>query len=131
MWCWSAPGARRDETDPDVERELVQLAHASATVEIRPVATHHDGPRAFPTEIVRKAARFDLTSFDLPAAYGGGGIDSVRTGCLIGEELAWGDSPIGSIVGGAPRSSRGRSRSSARRSSGRDGSHRCARRTRR
>ena len=40
-------------------------------------------------------------SFDLPVAYGGGGIDSVRTACLVGEELAWGDSPIGSIVGSA------------------------------
>jgi acyl-CoA dehydrogenase len=42
-----------------------------------------------------------LTSFDIPEAYGGGGIDSVRTACLIGEELAWGDAPIGSIVGSA------------------------------
>jgi acyl-CoA dehydrogenase len=88
-------------TDPDVERELVKLAHAFAADEIRPVAAHHDETEAFPTEIVRKAARIGLTSFDLPAAYGGGGIDSVRTGCLIGEELAWGDSPIGSIVGSA------------------------------
>ena len=88
-------------TDPDVERELVKLAHAFAADEIRPVAAEHDETEAFPTEIVRKAARIGLTSFDLPAAYGGGGIDSVRTGCLIGEELAWGDSPIGSIVGSA------------------------------
>jgi len=88
-------------TEPDVERELVKLAHTFAADEIRPVAARHDETEAFPTEIVRKAARIGLTSFDLPAAYGGGGIDSVRTGCLIGEELAWGDSPIGSLVGSA------------------------------
>jgi len=88
-------------TDPDIERELVKLAHAFAADEIRPVAAEHDETEAFPTEVVRKAARIGLTGFDLPAAYGGGGIDSVRTGCLIGEELAWGDSPIGSIVGSA------------------------------
>ena len=88
-------------TEPDVERELVKLAHAFAADEIRPVAARHDETEAFPTEIIRKAARIGLTSFDLPAAHGGGGIDSVRTGCLIGEELAWGDSPIGSLVGSA------------------------------
>jgi len=88
-------------TDPDVERELVQVAHAFAADEIRPVAAHHDETETFPKEVVHKAARIGLTSFDLPAAYGGGGIDSVRTSCLIGEELAWGDAPIGSIVGSA------------------------------
>jgi len=88
-------------TDPDVERELVALAHDFAANEIRTVAPHFDETEAFPAEVVRKAARIGLTSFDLPEAYGGGGIDSVRTGCLIGEELAWGDSPIGSLVGSA------------------------------
>jgi acyl-CoA dehydrogenase len=88
-------------TDPDVERELVALAHDFAANEIRPVAPQHDETEAFPTQIIRKAARIGLTSFDLPEVYGGGGVDSVRTGCLIGEELAWGDSPIGSLVGSA------------------------------
>ncbi len=88
-------------TDPDVERELIALAHEFAENEIRPVARHYDETEEFPAEIVRKAARVGLTSFDLPEAYGGGGIDSVRTACLIGEELAWGDSPIGSLVGSA------------------------------
>ena len=88
-------------TDPDVERELVALAHEFAANEIRPVAPQYDESEAFPTDVVREAARIGLTSFDLPEAYGGGGIDSVRTGCLIGEELAWGDSPIGSLVGSA------------------------------
>ena len=88
-------------TDPDVERQLVELAHEFAASEIRPVAAAFDVSEAFPADVVRKAAAIGLTSFDLPAAYGGGGIDSVRTACLVGEELAWGDSPIGSIVGSA------------------------------
>jgi len=88
-------------TDPDVERELVALAHDFAANEIRPVAPYHDETETFPAEVVRKAARVGLTSFDLPEAYGGGGIDSVRTACLVGEELSWGDAPIGSIVGSA------------------------------
>jgi acyl-CoA dehydrogenase len=88
-------------TAPDVERDLVALAHEFAANEIRPVAPHFDESEALPTEVIRKAAAIGLTSFDLPEAYGGGGVDSVRTGCLIGEELAWGDSPIGSLVGNA------------------------------
>ena len=86
-------------TEPDIERELVALAHAFATNEIRPVAPHHDETEEFPADVIRKAAKVGLTSFDLPEAYGGGGIDSVRTSCLIGEELSWGDAPIGSLVG--------------------------------
>ncbi len=88
-------------TDPDIERELVALAHEFATNEIRPVAAHYDETEEFPAEVIRKAARIGLTSFDLPQVFGGGGIDSVRTACLIGEELAWGDAPIGSLVGSA------------------------------
>ena len=84
-----------------VEQELVELAHGFAEREIRPAAARFDESEEFPEEIVRKAAKVGLTSFDLPEAYGGGGIDSVRTACLIGEELAWGDSPIGSLIGSA------------------------------
>ncbi len=84
-----------------VERELVQLAHEFAAKEIRPVAARFDETEEFPADVIRKAAKVGLTSFDLPEAYGGGGIDSVRTSCLIGEALAWGDSPIGSLVGSA------------------------------
>jgi alkylation response protein AidB-like acyl-CoA dehydrogenase len=84
-----------------VDRELVELAHSFAEREIRPVAAEFDRTEEFPAEVIRKAAKVGLTSFDLPETYGGGGIDSVRTACLIGEELAWGDSPIGSLIGSA------------------------------
>ena len=84
-----------------VEQELVELAHEFAEKEIRPVAARFDETEEFPVEVIRKAAKVGLTSFDLPERYRGGGIDSVRTSCLIGEELAWGDSPIGSLIGSA------------------------------
>ncbi len=88
-------------TDPQLERELVALAHEFAANEIRPVAPHHDETEEYPTEVIRKAATVGLTAYDLPEAYGGGGVESIRTQCLIGEELAWGDAPIGSLVASA------------------------------
>jgi alkylation response protein AidB-like acyl-CoA dehydrogenase len=88
-------------TDPGLERDLVALAHDFAEREIRPVAPHHDETEEFPAEVIRKAAKVGITCFDLPERFGGGGIESTRTACLIGEELAWGDGPIGSLVGSA------------------------------
>jgi alkylation response protein AidB-like acyl-CoA dehydrogenase len=88
-------------TDPDLERELIALAHAFAANEIRPVAAHHDEAEAYPHEVIRKAAAIGLTCYDVPEAFGGGGIESLRTQCLISEELAWGDAPIGSLVASA------------------------------
>ena len=85
--------------EPDVERELVGLAHDFAAGEIRPVAAAFDESEEFPAELIRKAAATGLTAFDLPSEFGGGGVDSTRTSCLIGEELSWGDGPIGSLIG--------------------------------
>ena len=47
---------------------------------------------------MHKAAALGLTSYMLPEAYGGGGIDSLVTDCLILEELAWGDGGLGALV---------------------------------
>ena len=44
--------------------------------------------------MLRRAAALGLTCYDLPAAYGGGGVESLRERCEVIEELAWGDSPI-------------------------------------
>jgi alkylation response protein AidB-like acyl-CoA dehydrogenase len=84
-----------------VERQLVELAHDFAADVIRPVARHHDETESYPTEVIRKAAAIGLTCYDLPEAYGGGGVESTRTQCLIAEELAWGDAPIGSLIASA------------------------------
>ena len=73
--------------------ELVALAHEFAANEIRPVAAHHDETEEYPAEVIRKAAAVGLTVYDLPEDHGGGGVESIRTQCLIGEELGWGDAP--------------------------------------
>lgn len=85
-------------TDPEVERELVALARSFAEREIRPVAAEADRRGEPPLGVIRAAAAAGLTSFDLPEEHGGGGIESVRTACLVAEELCWGDGPIGSLV---------------------------------
>jgi acyl-CoA dehydrogenase len=84
-----------------MERELVALAHRFAAEKIRPVAPEHDENERYPAEVIRQAAAVGLTCHDLPETYGGGGIESLRTQCLIAEELAWGDAPIGSLVASA------------------------------
>jgi acyl-CoA dehydrogenase len=78
--------------------ELVAFAHDFAEREIRPVAAEHDRTGEFPWEVYRRAAAVGLTSYDLPAAYGGGGVESLLTQCLIGEELSWGDGPIANAI---------------------------------
>jgi len=72
--------------------------YSSAAVDggeqLRPVAAHYDETEEFPWDVFRKAAEAGLTCYDLPEEYGGGGVASVLTSCLILEELAWGDSSI-------------------------------------
>ena len=40
-------------------------------------------PRSFPRDVLLKAAEIGLTCFDMPAEYGGGGIEDLLTACLI------------------------------------------------
>ena len=86
-----------DDLD-DVQRELVALAREFAQKEIRPVAAHYDETEAMPWDVFHKAAEIGLTSYDIPAEYGGGGIEELLTGCLIAEELNWGDSAIANLI---------------------------------
>ncbi len=87
-------------TDPDVERELVALAHAFAEQEMRPVAAEWDRRESFPWPVFRKACEIGLVGFDIPEAYGGGGVDSLLTACKVQEELTWGDSGIAAALSG-------------------------------
>ena len=82
----------------ELERDLVDLAHDFAEREIRPVAPHHDETEEFPWDVYRKAAAIGLTCYDLPETFGGGGVESVLTQCLIAEELSWGDGPIANAI---------------------------------
>lgn len=71
------------------QRELQALAHEFAEKELRPIAAKCDAAGELPPGLLAKAARLGLTSYAIPAAYGGGGASAV-TSALIAEELAWG-----------------------------------------
>src|SRR6476660_7030807 len=69
-------------------------AQAFARDEMRPVALRYDESEEYPLDVLRRAGELGLTCYDLPAAYGGGGLERLRDRCEVIEELAWGDSPI-------------------------------------
>ncbi len=87
-------------TDPVLERELVARAHSFAEREVRPVAAAYDESETFPWEPFHAACEAGLASFDIPVEYGGAGIQSLLTACLINEELTWGDSGIAAVISG-------------------------------
>jgi alkylation response protein AidB-like acyl-CoA dehydrogenase len=81
----------------DEQRELQRLAHDFAARELRPVAPEWDEREAYPPELLANAARAGLTSYAIPAEYGGGGAGSV-TSALISEELSWGCAGLASTI---------------------------------
>jgi len=72
------------------QEQMRRLAQRFAVEEIRPVAAHYDECEETPWPVLEKAARIGLTSYHYPEVYGGGGVDSVLTACLVVEELSWG-----------------------------------------
>jgi alkylation response protein AidB-like acyl-CoA dehydrogenase len=73
----------------DEQRALQRLAHEFAERELRPISREWDEREDFPPELLAKAAGAGLTSYAIPAEYGGGGVDAV-TAALVAEELSWG-----------------------------------------
>jgi alkylation response protein AidB-like acyl-CoA dehydrogenase len=73
---------------------LRAVAQAFARDEMRPVALSYDESEEYPLEVLRRAAGLGLTCYDLPAEFGGGGVERLRDRCEVVEELTWGDSPI-------------------------------------
>jgi acyl-CoA dehydrogenase len=84
----------------DEQTELVAVCRDFATNEIRPLARQYDSEtdHAVPLGLWRKAAEIGLTSFMLPAEYGGGGIEDLLTHCLVSEELAYGDPALANFL---------------------------------
>ena len=78
---------------------LLTTAREFAERELRPVALRYDETEEYPLEPLRRAAELGLTCFDLPAEYGGGGVEGLRDRCAVIEELSWGDSPIFWVIG--------------------------------
>jgi acyl-CoA dehydrogenase len=81
----------------DEQRELQQLAHGFAARELRPVAAEWDEREDLPPGLLGKAARAGLTSFAIPAEYGGVGVGAV-TSALIAEELSWGCAGLAATI---------------------------------
>ena len=83
----------------DEQREFVTLAREFAVREIRPRSREVDeADTESPLDLWAKAAQVGLSSYMLPAEYGGGGVTDLVTQCLVQEELCYGDIGIGNFL---------------------------------
>src|SRR5947209_13317060 len=82
----------------DEQRELRALAREFAEKEIRPVAAEHDVHMRHPVDVIAKAHDLGLMNVHIPEEYGGLGL-SAFDGMLVGEELNFGCSGIGTSLG--------------------------------
>jgi len=81
--------------EPDDEQALiVETVRQFAENEIRPQARECDEAGKLPEPTLAQAHELGLVANALPEEFGGGGEHSALTGCLIAEELAWGDLSI-------------------------------------
>jgi acyl-CoA dehydrogenase len=79
------------------QQQLRDLAHTFAEKEMRPVTAHHDATGEFPKEVLRKAWNLGLMNVHIPESCGGMELGSLD-GCIIGEELMWGCTGIGTAI---------------------------------
>jgi acyl-CoA dehydrogenase len=81
------------------QREFIALARDFAAREIRPRARAVDeADTESPLDLWGKAAQVGLSSYMLPAEYGGGGVTDLVTQCLVQQELCYGDIGIGNFL---------------------------------
>ena len=81
--------------EPTEERAMIiETVRQFAENEIRPRARECDEADTLPGEVLAAAHELGLVTNGLPEDFGGGGEPSALTGCLIAEELAWGDLSI-------------------------------------
>jgi alkylation response protein AidB-like acyl-CoA dehydrogenase len=81
----------------DEQRELQALAHEFAARELRPIAREWDEREDYPPGLLAKAAVAGLTSYAIPAEFGGGGVSAV-TAALIAEELSRGCAGLAATI---------------------------------
>ena len=81
----------------DEQKALRELAHEFAAKEIRPVAADYDEHQTHPADVIAKAHEVGLMNPHIPEELGGAGLGSMD-GALIGEELCWGCSGIGTSI---------------------------------
>jgi acyl-CoA dehydrogenase len=82
----------------DEQRSLRELAREFAEKEIRPREAEYDEKMRHPADVIAKAHEVGLMNLHVPEEYGGLGL-SAFDGLLVGEELNWGCSGIGTSLG--------------------------------
>jgi acyl-CoA dehydrogenase len=82
----------------DEQKELRALAREFATKEIRPRAADYDVRSHHAADVIAKAHAIGLMNLHVPEDLGGPAL-SAFDGMLVGEELNWGCSGIGTSVG--------------------------------
>ena len=83
----------------DEQREIQRLCREFAAREIRPISLAVDeADIEVPWAAWRKAATLGLTSFMLPAEYGGAGMTDCLSSCIVQEELSHGCAGIGNLI---------------------------------
>jgi acyl-CoA dehydrogenase len=79
------------------QRELRALAREFAAKEIRPRAADHDERQVHAEDVIAKAHEVGLMNLHLPESIGGPALPCFE-GILVGEELNWGCSGIGTSI---------------------------------
>jgi acyl-CoA dehydrogenase len=81
----------------DEQKELRALARTFAEKEIRPHEAECDADMRHPEDVIAQAHEVGLMNLNVPAEYGGPGLGAFD-GLLVGEELYWGCSGIGTSI---------------------------------
>jgi acyl-CoA dehydrogenase len=81
----------------DEQKSLRELAREFAAKEIRPRAAEYDEKSQHPADVIAKAHELGLINVHVPEEYGGLGLPCFD-GMLIGEEISWGCSGIGTAL---------------------------------
>ena len=79
------------------QKALRELAHEFAEREIRPREAQYDEHMTHPADVIAKAHEVGLMNLHVPEEYGGPGLGCFE-GLLVGEELYWGCSGMGTSI---------------------------------
>src|SRR5690349_25067754 len=79
------------------QKALRALAHEFAEREIRPKEREYDEGSTHPADVIAKAHELGLMNLHIPEEQGGPALGAFE-GMLVGEELCWGCSGIGTAI---------------------------------
>ena len=79
------------------QKALRRLAHEFAEREIRPKERKYDESSTHPADLIAKAHELGLMNLHIPDEHGGPALGAFE-GMLVGEELCWGCSGIGTAI---------------------------------